>query len=97
MLSMDESVELRPLPLSVTKSLIRMPGLLEDDEVGGGGVLPSLRGGNGCRAPFAGGPAKYGEAPGVVGACVWGDEEERPSYEYALALWGELLRGGCVA
>ena len=28
MFSMSESVELRPLPLSVTRSLIRMPGLL---------------------------------------------------------------------
>lgn len=94
---MDESVELRPLPLSVTRSLIRMPGLFDDDdEVGGGGVLPSLRGGNGCRAPLGGGGAKYGEAPGVVGACVCGDEDERPSYEYTLALWGEFRRGGCV-
>ena len=52
MFSMSESVELRPLPLSVTRSLIRMPGLLAGWDVGGGGVLPSLRGGFGCRAPF---------------------------------------------
>lgn len=60
MLSMSESVELRPLPLSVTRSLMRMPGRVAGCEVGcevgggggGGGVLPSLRGGFGCRAPF---------------------------------------------
>lgn len=52
MLSMSESVELRPFPLSLTRSLMRMPGLLAGWEVGGGGVLPSLRGGLGCRAPF---------------------------------------------
>ena len=28
MLSMSESVELRPFPLSLTRSLMRMPGLL---------------------------------------------------------------------
>jgi hypothetical protein len=81
MFNMDESVELRPLPVSVTRSLIRMLGLLDDDEVGRGEVLPSLRGGKGCRATLGGGAAKYGEAPGVVGAWVWGEEEERPSYE----------------
>jgi hypothetical protein len=49
---MLESVELRPLPLSLTRSLMRMPGLLEGAVVeGGGGVLPSLRGGIGCK-PF---------------------------------------------
>lgn len=52
MFSMSESVELRPFPLSLTRSLMRMPGLLAGCEVGGGGVLPSLRGGLGCRAPF---------------------------------------------
>lgn len=52
MLSMSESVELRPFPLSLTRSLMRMPGLLAGWEVGGGGVLPSLRGGFGCSAPF---------------------------------------------
>lgn len=52
MLSMSESVELRPFPLSVTRSLMRMPGLVAGWEVGGGGVLPSLRGGLGCRVPF---------------------------------------------
>lgn len=57
MLSIEESVELRLFPLS-TRSLMRIPGLLEDDEVGGGGVLPSLRGGKGCRAPLGVGPAK---------------------------------------
>jgi len=94
MFSIEESVELRPFPLSLTRSLMRMPGRLGADVVGGGGVLPSLREGKGCRAPLGGAP-KYGEAPGVVGACVCGDEEERPSYEYALC--GELRRGGWPA
>jgi hypothetical protein len=43
MLSILESVELRPAPLSVTRSLIRMLGLLVACDVAGGGVLPSLR------------------------------------------------------
>jgi hypothetical protein len=49
MLSMDESVELRAGPLSVTRSLIRILGLAEACDVGGGGggVRPSLRGGGG--------------------------------------------------
>lgn len=52
MFSMDESVDVRPFPLSVTRSLMRMLGLLvAAEDVGGGGVLPSLRGGGGggCR------------------------------------------------
>jgi hypothetical protein len=55
MLSMLESVELRPAPLSLTRSLMRMLGRvvlvleLVPAEVVGGGVLPSLRGGGGCR------------------------------------------------
>lgn len=58
MFSMEESVELRPLPLSLTRSLMRMLGLLAACEVGGGGDLPSLRGGGGgCRAPFGCGGA----------------------------------------
>jgi hypothetical protein len=53
MLSMSESVELRPFPLSLTRSLMRMPGLVAAGwEVGGGGVRPSLRGGCGCSVPF---------------------------------------------
>jgi hypothetical protein len=53
MLSILESVELRPAPLSLTRSLMRMLGLLvlvvaPACDVGGG-VLPSLRGGGGCR------------------------------------------------
>lgn len=52
MLSISESVELRPFPLSLTRSLMRMPGRVAGCEVGGGGVRPSLRGGLGCRAPF---------------------------------------------
>jgi hypothetical protein len=56
MLSIEESVELRPLPLSLTRSLMRMPGLPVED-VGGGGVLPSLRGAGGCSTPFCGGGA----------------------------------------
>jgi hypothetical protein len=53
MLSMFESVELRPFPLSLTRSLMRMLGLLAGCELGGGGgVVPSLRGGSGCRLPF---------------------------------------------
>jgi hypothetical protein len=52
MLSMSESVELRPLPLSLTRSLMRMPGRAAGCDAGGGGVRPSLRGGNGCRVPF---------------------------------------------
>jgi hypothetical protein len=48
-LSMLESVELRAGPLSVTRSLMRMLGLAEACEVGGGGVRPSLRAGGGCR------------------------------------------------
>jgi hypothetical protein len=52
MLSMDESVELRAGPLSVTRSLIRILGLAEACDVGGGGVRPSLRGGGGWRTPF---------------------------------------------
>lgn len=62
--SMEESVDVRPFPLSVTRSLMRMLGLLvavEDVVVGGGGggVLPSLRGGGGggCRAPLGCGGA----------------------------------------
>ena len=51
MLSMFESVELRPFPLSLTRSLMRMPGRLAGCELGGG-VVPSLRGGSGCRLPF---------------------------------------------
>jgi hypothetical protein len=48
MLSMLESVELRAGPLSLTRSLMRILGrVAEDCEVGGGGVLPSLRGGGG--------------------------------------------------
>ena len=46
---MLESVELRAGPLSVTKSLMRMLGLLAAVEVAGGGVRPSLRGGGACR------------------------------------------------
>jgi hypothetical protein len=46
---MLESVELRAGPLSVTRSLMRMLGLAEACEVGGGGVRPSLRAGGGCR------------------------------------------------
>ena len=56
MFSMDESVELRAGPLSLTRSLMRMLGLDEEACVvggGGGGVRPSLRGGGGCRTPFA--------------------------------------------
>jgi hypothetical protein len=49
MLSMLESVELRPAPLSLTRSLIRMLGLVAEACEVGGGVLPSLRGGGGCR------------------------------------------------
>jgi len=49
MFNMDESVEVRPLPLSVTRSLMRMLGLVPEAWVVGGGVLPSLRGGGGCR------------------------------------------------
>jgi hypothetical protein len=51
MLSIFESVELRPFPLSLTRSLMRMLGLLAGCELGGG-VVPSLRGGGGCRLPF---------------------------------------------
>jgi hypothetical protein len=54
MLSIFESVELRVGPLSVTRSLMRMLGRLAGCDVGGG-VVPSLRGGGGCRAPLAGG------------------------------------------
>ena len=57
MLSMSESVELRPLPLSLTRSLMRMPGRPAGCEEGGGGVRPSLRGGSGCRVPFCWGGA----------------------------------------
>lgn len=57
MLSMLESVELRPLPLSLTRSLMRIPGLLDGCEVGGG-VGPSLRGGIGCSAPLVWGGAE---------------------------------------
>lgn len=64
MFNMDESVEVRPWPLSVTRSLMRMLGLLAAAEVGGGGggggVLPSLRGaggGGGCRTPLGWGGA----------------------------------------
>lgn len=57
MLSMDESVELRAGPLSVTRSLMRMLGLAEACDVGGGGVRPSLRGGGGWRAPLVWGGA----------------------------------------
>lgn len=46
MLSMDESVELR------VGSLMRILGLGEGIDVGGGGVLPALRTGGGCRAPL---------------------------------------------
>lgn len=49
MLSMLESVELRPAPLSLTRSLIRMLGLVAEACEFGGGVRPSLRGGGGCR------------------------------------------------
>jgi hypothetical protein len=42
MFSILESVELRPAPLSVTRSLMRMLGLVPA-VVAGGGVLPSLR------------------------------------------------------
>lgn len=65
MLSMDESVEVRPCPLSVTRSLMRMLGRLVAWVVGGGGggggggVLPSLRGGGGgCKTPFGCGGAE---------------------------------------
>lgn len=51
MFNMLESVELRPFPLSLTRSLMRMPGLVEGCEVGGG-VVPSFRGGNGWRVPL---------------------------------------------
>lgn len=50
MFSILESVELRPPPLSLTRSLMRMLGLLPAEEVAGvvgGGVLPSLRAGGG--------------------------------------------------
>ena len=57
MLSMDESVELRAGPLSLTRSLMRMLGLAEGVDVGGGGVLPSLRAGGGCRTPLGCGGA----------------------------------------
>jgi hypothetical protein len=43
MFSILESVELRPAPLSVTRSLMRMLGLAPAWVVAGGGVLPSLR------------------------------------------------------
>jgi hypothetical protein len=56
MLSIDESVELRAGPLSLTRSLMRMLGLVEAADVGGG-VLPSVRAGGGCRTPFACGGA----------------------------------------
>jgi hypothetical protein len=56
MLSMDESVELRAGPSLLTRSLMRMLGLAEAAEVGGG-VLPSVRAGGGCRIPFACGGA----------------------------------------
>ena len=56
MLSMLESVELRVGPLSLTRSVMRMLGRLEACDVGGG-VVPSLRGGGGCRAPLAWGGA----------------------------------------
>lgn len=54
---MDESVELRAGPLSLTRSLMRMLGLAEGVDVGGGGVLPSLRAGGGCRTPLGCGGA----------------------------------------
>ena len=57
MLSMDESVELRAGPLSLTRSLMRMLGLAEACDVGGGGVLPSVRAGGGCKTPLACGGA----------------------------------------
>ena len=53
MFNMDESVEVRPLPLSVTRSLMRMLGLAAEAaaaaevEGGGGGDLPSVDGGAG--------------------------------------------------
>ena len=57
MFSMDESVELRPLPLSLTRSLIRILGLVLDAwVVGGGGVRPSFRGGS-VERPFGAGGA----------------------------------------
>ena len=49
---MLESVELRVGPSLLTRSLMRILGRLEDCDVGGG-VVPSLRGGGGCRAPLA--------------------------------------------
>ena len=51
MLSMFESVELRGGPLSVTRSLMRIPGRPDGCDVGGG-VGPSARGGNVCNAPL---------------------------------------------
>lgn len=57
MFNMDESVEVRPFPLSVTRSLMRMLGLAaaaaavaEREEEGGGGEGPSVEfGGGGWR------------------------------------------------
>lgn len=71
---MLESVEVRPLPLSLTRSLMRIPGLLGAWEVFGGGVLPSLRAAGGCKGALL---YEAGGAPGVVGACEWGDDEAR--------------------
>jgi hypothetical protein len=49
MFNMLESVDVRPFPLSLTRSLMRIPGLLGACAVFGGGVLPSLRTAGGCR------------------------------------------------
>lgn len=74
--SMSLSVELLPA-LSLTMSVIRMPGLLLGWDVGGGGVLPSDRAGIG-RRELSTGKDGYGAVPGVLGApCVCGDDEVR--------------------
>jgi hypothetical protein len=57
MLTMEESIELREGPLSLTRSLMRMLGLGGGVDVDGGKVLPSLHAGGGCRAPLGCGGA----------------------------------------
>jgi len=71
---MDESVELRADPLSLTVSLMRLLDSAEACDVSGSGVLPSLRAGGGSgRAAWYG----MGGAPGAVGAWEYGEEGVR--------------------